>query len=642
METLTCIALARELDRMLSGMQIVLAEQADAGETLLLQLLGRSSGGSGAKSGWLTMSSCLHDAVMFFHEKKPALTERAWPAPLSEHLERMHVESVSHGGMDRVIAVKMSSSPGGAGGPSLHVELFSRRLRAYLTEAGTGRVIGAHAARRETGARSSEVEVAYSPPAPPLHRLDPLKAGAPTIRDRLPPDPEQDDLVAALFGVGRTLAREVLARSAAGSLDPAGVLKEMLARAVEAVEPIEGHGGGFVVLSSRGDGTGEAQGPAAGPGADEGAGATAGVEAHGAGRGARAAGASAAAASPSGAGDEVGAGAPMALAFEPSSLPHARVVRYPTVNDAVRCAFTSCRKLALDIDRRRAAAKRIHAGLKRTTKTRIALLEELAEAERAGEYRLKGELILAHMGTIPKGASEVELPHSDAPGGALRVGLDPRLSAPANAQAYFKRARKLGRKLSALPARIEALERKEAKLRDELSEVNSGQGPTAPAGAADPAIPAAPAGAAATGTRPQPRRRARDRWPTGIAPRRFLSSDGWTIYVGRNNRENDYLTFAFAKADDLWFHAHGVAGSHVVLRREGRKDMPSRRCVAEAAAVAAYHSKGRTSQTVAVVYTEKKYVRKPRKGKPGAALYSHEKTVMVAPALPPGGGPDDG
>ncbi len=618
METLTCIALARELNRLLVGMQIALAEQADAGETLLIQLHGKRAKGSGTSSGWLTMSSCLGDPLMFFHEGKPALTERAWPAPLSEHIEGMYVRSVSHGGMDRVITIGMSVSPAGGDGPSLHVELFSARVRAYLAAAGTDEVIEAHAPRREGGARGPAKGSAYSAPAAPQGRLDPLASTAEAIASKLPPDPGEDDLVRALLGVGRTLAREALARSKGGSLESAEALKEMLARAVEA---IEGGAGGFVVAPSRegarhqGGATAE---PAGGEAGDENglASRPAGTEGIPSSRKEGPAGRSS---------SEIAAPAPMALAFEPSLQPHVEVKSFPTVNDAVRHAFLSCRKLALDLDRRRAAAKSIRARLRRASKTRNALLDELAEAGRAGEYRLKGELLLAHMVRIPKGAKTAEVPHPEAPGGKLKVALDPRLSPHGNAEAYFKKARKLQKKLSFLPSRIEELSHREASLQHELSKVTSGE---------------APAGPLAPASRPRGRRPASERWPTGIAPRRLVSSDGWTMYVGRNNRENDYLTFAFAKPDDLWFHAHGVAGSHVVLRREERKAMPSKRCVAETASVAAYFSKGRTSQTVAVVYTEKKYVRKPRKGKPGTALYSHERTVMVAPSLPPDRGED--
>ena len=119
----------------------------------------------------------------------------------------------------------------------------------------------------------------------------------------------------------------------------------------------------------------------------------------------------------------------------------------------------------------------------------------------------------------------------------------------------------------------------------------------------------------------------------GARPRRYLTSSGWSVWAGRNNRENDILTHKLAAQNDVWFHAHGYAGSHVILRREGRKEDPSRRTLEEAAAVAAYWSKGRTANKVPVAYTLAKYVSKPRGGAPGLATMKREKTIMVRPAL---------
>jgi predicted ribosome quality control (RQC) complex YloA/Tae2 family protein len=90
-----------------------------------------------------------------------------------------------------------------------------------------------------------------------------------------------------------------------------------------------------------------------------------------------------------------------------------------------------------------------------------------------------------------------------------------------------------------------------------------------------------------------------------------------------------------AAQDDVWFHAQGYSGSHVVLRRAGRKDEPSSRTLHEAAAVAAYWSKGRTARKVAVVYTAVRYVTKPKGSAAGLAVLRREKTLMVAPALLP-------
>jgi predicted ribosome quality control (RQC) complex YloA/Tae2 family protein len=90
-----------------------------------------------------------------------------------------------------------------------------------------------------------------------------------------------------------------------------------------------------------------------------------------------------------------------------------------------------------------------------------------------------------------------------------------------------------------------------------------------------------------------------------------------------------------AAQNDVWLHAHGYPGAHVILRREGRKEEPSGQTLEEAAGVAAYWSKGKTARHVPVVYTLAKYVSRPRGGRPGQAVMKREKTVMACPALLP-------
>jgi len=155
------------------------------------------------------------------------------------------------------------------------------------------------------------------------------------------------------------------------------------------------------------------------------------------------------------------------------------------------------------------------------------------------------------------------------------------------------------------------------------------------------------------GKNPQPASRSGQRGPMArrrpeerFHPRSYSTREGWTVLVGRSNEENDYVTHHLARPDDYWFHAHGCPGSHVVLRREGRKDNPSARTLEEVAAIAAWFSKARTSRKAPIVYTLKKYVRRPRKGPPGLALITREKTILVEPKAPPdsdrGGWTDEG
>ncbi|HNL27765.1 MAG TPA: NFACT RNA binding domain-containing protein, partial [bacterium] len=102
----------------------------------------------------------------------------------------------------------------------------------------------------------------------------------------------------------------------------------------------------------------------------------------------------------------------------------------------------------------------------------------------------------------------------------------------------------------------------------------------------------------------------------------------------QNDIKNDALTFRFAKKDDLWFHARGVAGSHVVLKRDGRSDNPGQRAIEAAAQIAAFFSKAKTSSLVPVAYTERKYLRKPKGAKPGMVVLEREEVLMVPPVEP--------
>ena len=117
-----------------------------------------------------------------------------------------------------------------------------------------------------------------------------------------------------------------------------------------------------------------------------------------------------------------------------------------------------------------------------------------------------------------------------------------------------------------------------------------------------------------------------------IHPRRYLTSSGHLLLVGRNSRENEALTKS-AAPDDIWLHARNLGGSHVILRREDKTQMPSRKTLYEAACLAAWYSKGRGSTTVPVDYTERRYVRKMKNGSPGQVVFTREKTLFVEPAL---------
>src|SRR5262249_22645292 len=198
-----------------------------------------------------------------------------------------------------------------------------------------------------------------------------------------------------------------------------------------------------------------------------------------------------------------------------------------------------------------------------------------------------------------------------------------------------RRAQKLERALEAIPARRVLLIDELVKARTQLERVESGERPAdlpdspMTRGALSPAKPARSAlGPSAT-------RGAEG--PAKLQPLRYKTTDGgWEILIGKTNEGNDYLTHRLARPEDYWFHVQGSPGSHVVLRRGKSKDEPSRDALREVASWAAFFSRQKTSGTVPVMWTRKKYVRKARGSKPGLAeVMRDEKTIFVKPAEPP-------
>jgi predicted ribosome quality control (RQC) complex YloA/Tae2 family protein len=143
--------------------------------------------------------------------------------------------------------------------------------------------------------------------------------------------------------------------------------------------------------------------------------------------------------------------------------------------------------------------------------------------------------------------------------------------------------------------------------------------------------PAVAPTSARSASKPAASRSVGEKRTAGPEPRRFVSSEGLPILVGRDNEGNDHLTLHIARSDDLWLHVEGFPGSHVVVRMQGRTGGVPRQTLVEAAKLAAYYSQARSHGKVTVSYTLKKFVRKPRKSPPGLVTVTHEKTVVVKP-----------
>jgi predicted ribosome quality control (RQC) complex YloA/Tae2 family protein len=260
----------------------------------------------------------------------------------------------------------------------------------------------------------------------------------------------------------------------------------------------------------------------------------------------------------------------------------------------------------------------------RSVRVRLAKqLEDLGKARQAEQYRAKGDAILSNLSSLAVGLSRATLTNPHQPGETLEVEFAPGKSHQETAQEYFKKYKKMKRAVSVLEmklaeskAELDMLERLKDALEDAKTEDDVGQ--LSRAFADKGVIQRAPA------KRGRPEKQYRV----------FLTTGGWEVVVGRSREENDEITFRIAKSKDIFFHVSSAAGSHTVMRVQGKGRMPGKRDIEEAAGIAAYYSKARTSKLVSVSYTERRYVRKPRKAPPGTVTIEREKTVMVEPRKP--------
>lgn len=242
--------------------------------------------------------------------------------------------------------------------------------------------------------------------------------------------------------------------------------------------------------------------------------------------------------------------------------------------------------------------------------------KELLATDNAEEFRQKGELLTTFLHQVPNDQDQVILDnyYTNQP---ITIALDKALTPNQNAQRYFKRYQKLKEAVKYLTDLIEEtkatilyLESVETVLNqaglEEIAEIREELIQTGFI-----------------------RRRQREKIQKRKKPEQYLASDGKTIiYVGRNNLQNEELTFKMARKEELWFHAKDIPGSHVVI--SGNLD-PSDEVKTDAAELAAYFSQGRLSNLIQVDMIEVKKLNKPTGGKPGFVTYTGQKTLRVTP-----------
>lgn len=247
--------------------------------------------------------------------------------------------------------------------------------------------------------------------------------------------------------------------------------------------------------------------------------------------------------------------------------------------------------------------------------------QELLESEKADDYRVKGELLTSYIYMVQKGMEEVELDNFYDNNSKIRVSLNKNLTPSENAQKYFKKYNKLKNASEEISKQIKINLEESEYLENSLLAIENCDN--------DKDLKEIREELIREGYIKSYRMPKKDIKPN-TQYLKYMSSGGNLIMVGKNNKQNDYLTLRLADNEDLWFHTKNIPGSHVVLKCAGKKVLDEE--ILEAATLAAYYSKAKMSANVPVDYTIKKHVKKPSGAKPGMVIYETNKTAYVTPS----------
>jgi len=256
-----------------------------------------------------------------------------------------------------------------------------------------------------------------------------------------------------------------------------------------------------------------------------------------------------------------------------------------------------------------------------------ALNSDLKKIERYKEDNIKGELLKANFNLIKKGMETIALKdyYQQSEDSLLTVELDPSLSPSQNIEKCFKRHKKYIRGREEILKHIEVAKNEIAQLHNKIDETMRHEGEIPRSTQNDKRRTH---NEKSKGVRNDKKRQSSRQSQDKSSPMSFESIDGLTILVGKNNKQNDELTFKIAKGNDIWLHVRDFPGSHVVIQTGKRKDVP-RETLLDAASLAICFSKLKSAGRGNIVYTFKKYVKKPKGAEAGKVIISQDKNIFV-------------
>ena len=311
-------------------------------------------------------------------------------------------------------------------------------------------------------------------------------------------------------------------------------------------------------------------------------------------------------------------------------IPHRE---FPDMNAAVAEAWHLYQDRQEWLQGRQSRLSRFRRRGRKLTRLLKDLETDLEKNRQVQGFKKYSDLLLAQASGLPAGRTSVRLPdlfQPDQP--EVTIPLEPRLTALQNATRYARQFQKSSRAMPRVLTRLEAVRAELAALEKKQEHLDRTTSPAEPEPA--PARPDPMPSPTPSGAGPRHSSREEARAELSKLARRFVSSEGSTILVGKGNRQNDALTGKVAHGHDFWLHVAGYSGSHVVLRNPDRRSEPSGPSLLEAAQLAAYFSQARNAPRVEVHYTQKKFVTRPKGAKPGLVRLRRYQSIAVNPCIP--------
>ncbi len=281
---------------------------------------------------------------------------------------------------------------------------------------------------------------------------------------------------------------------------------------------------------------------------------------------------------------------------------------------AAKNIYTRIRQKSVDL------RKVVNTILERSRKKYDLQLKQLKDTEKREKYKVYGELIHTYGYGLEEGAKKLEALNYYT-NEIITIPLDAQLTPQENAQKYFDKYNKLKRTYEALSELTKETQEEILHLESISTSLDIAVSEDDLTQIKEELIQFGYIKRKSTGKKQKVKSK----------PFHYISSDGYHIYVGKNNYQNEELTFKFAVGNDWWFHAKGIPGSHVVVKTNG-EELPDR-TFEEAGRLAAYYSKGRENDKVEIDYLEKKHVKKPNGSKPGFVVYYTNYSLVASPDI---------